>query len=1414
MVFSSEGKALNTLYIGIGGTILLALIIALVGPLFVDWTSYRSAFEREASRVLGQPVRVLGTADMQILPLPHLQFGTVHVGADRDKPLLVIDQFDVRIELLPLIKGEVEVVDMTLTSPRLRLDLDEKGQLRWKRQPDLQAHLVPTHISLNDVIIKNGQLSLADRQTGRVFQLDDFNGNLAARDLFGPYKFESSFLHDGQPYSLMVSTGSPNSQGVRVKSLLTPANAPLTVAMDGLVSFDDGEGLHYRAKVNVKNLIEDGFATNGEEGTNRLANVPWSFSADADLSARGLSLTKLELEHGPKEQAYRVNGNASVDWGADPSFDVKLASRQLDLDRALGQGPNAPVDLQQALSAFGRLLQALPKPQMNGQVSFDVPGVILGGGIVRNFLFEARLSNKGEQGAWQIETLEADLPGNSRVALTGLYSARSQSKGGVYAFEGEGRLRSENPSAFAKWWLKNPTQQNKLAPFDLSGQIALKPDYFSLSRMNLTIEEDRVRGRIDWQDGKERVSDTGSGALTIVAEADKLDLDVAQGIGALLLSNNGADAGKISNISLDIKARRFVSGGFEGRSLAAKTYLSAGIVDVETLVIDDFEGAKIDVSGRLENLTSVPNGQVSGTLQAQKLDGLVALVKRLAPDMAFSRWFENVQASLQPADLYFTVTDRSAANGIVGSMSGKLGGGELELKVQLDGTPQQWTQAPMRLSAVVSQNDGSKLIGLLTGQDLVVPLPALKTQIELDGIVADGAKLDSRVLAEDGGLEFSGTLKRDGKDVLAKTHVEGDLALQADDLAPYFLALGLPMGDLAQALPVELSAKFRYEGDNARWQDLRGRWNRQPIAGDLVYRLEGNEGLMEGSLSLGDLDGYWLGESLLGPGRLTSNSTDWQDIAFLPPSKVGELYPVRLKLNVDARSMELAAPYILQQPKFELSWQPDQLIIRNMKGLLEGGSVSGNLQISNVDGQGVAKGHVQVGDVALAPLVWEREGRAVADGLLDSVIDFEAQGRSLAGMVSTLSGSGAFTVKKAVLRYLNPSAFDLVVRAVDAGLPLEDKAISDAFQSHLDAGSVNVASLDGTFRLAGGALRTGSIGNDSDGLLSRGSLTMDLNEQTLAGDWSISVKPREEDAVTGAVPEVGVVFSGALAEPKRLIDVAPFTGYLSIRAFEREVDRIETMQADILEKEGFRRKIKLYRQEAKRREIDALAAKEEAERRAKEEIARKAQEALEAKKAREAELVRQAEEKRRAEEEARKAQEAEAARQQEESRLAREAEEVRLAEEERKAEEARKAEAARQELLRLQEVERLRIEELRRKQRKPRKEWINPDELDPNVIEIKPLAPLKQGSQSSDQPADPLSFSAQNGIVTGGIETTGTIVSADETVGADAIQVLPNRLRILPKAPARGVSLGYERGSQQDLFERLRQSPDLIIQLD
>ena len=1389
--------------------------MALVGPLFVDWTSYRAAFEREASLALGQPVRVLGEADMQILPLPHLQFHSVHVGPDDQAPILVVDKFDVRIELFPLVKGQIEVVDMTLESPRLSMRLDEEGRFVWRRDAGNALELDAGKIRLNAVHIKNGRIDFEDKSSGRKGQVEKINGNLTARSLLGPYKTETTFVFKDQLYSLMLSSGLAAEAGVRVKSLLTPTELPVTLAMDGQISRGKDGRYHYVAKSDLHPV--------GGNGAGDVA--PWQLSGKSDLTLSALVMPSFEFQHGAADNAYRLNGSGKIAFGVDPRFDLSLSSRQIDFDRSLGNGPNAPVDLKAGMEALATSLNKLPHPTMPGHVAFDVAGVILGGGILRDVTLDATF----DRSVWQLAGLELDLPGQSHLAMKGRFAglqADQMQEHVALSFDGDVSLRSDQPTALAKWWLRDQPSSGRLEPFAFVSRISMTPDRISLDELDLDLDGHRLTGRVDWlkskaEGGKAKAVGEASGSLDMRIEAELLDLDALKGFGSLLLSTSVGkgvgNAAPLREIGLDISSDQLRAGSFQGRSLSARMRLAQGMIDIDELLIEDFAGARLSTKGTLRDLQGQPGGALEGALKAQDLAGLSSLVSNLFPDQPAAVWLSRVYDSFSPVDLSFTASAQDADKGLKLSLNGLLGGGAIHVSGSLRGLLQDWQTQPMTAQASLYNPNGRHILGLLGLDAMMLDMPALTASLSLDGTLSDGFKAEVALAGADATLRYEGTLGHDGS---GGWQARGEATLAAKDLVPYLMTAGIPLTDPGLALPVDLSSKIALSGTDLSLHELKGAWDTQPLAGALAFKQDKAGRRVTGSLSLGDLDGIWLGETVLGPGRLTVTGPSWPDTAFLPSDEAGEAKDLTLDLAIKARSLELSAPYLFKQPEFSLIWRPDEVVVRDFSGLLAGGKISGGLQLQNVEGEALVKSHIKAEDVALAPFIWQRDGRAVADGRLDLSTTLQMQGRSLAGMMSGLSGDGTFALDQGRVRYVNPEAFAQVVRAVDAGLPLKENDIRSAFLAHMDAGTTDVDQLSGTFRIAGGALRATNIETDAGILQSRGNLMLDLSSQRMEADWSIKVEPDEADAVTGAQPEVGLVFRGALASPERIVDVAPLAGYLSIRAFEREVERVETLQADIMEKERMRRLLKVYGQQArardaaageaaKKRALERQRAEEEARRKAEEEKQRVEEEARrKIEQERRAEEARKAEQERRAEEEARlKAEEARKA--EEEARL--------------KAEEARKA-----------EEERLAREATDARQSEPAN---NRDD----VIETRPLVDLTGESGQSSSPEN----SALSGQAD---ETTPSSIDllqdrADSQSGdpmepvqngPDEIYLtLPEKLGQLPRKPAvppkptvppksEQINLlpGFEdsptdlRPGYNDLIEQLRQSPDRIIQLD
>ncbi len=91
-----------------------------------------------------------------------------------------------------------------------------------------------------------------------------------------------------------------------------------------------------------------------------------------------------------------------------------------------------------------------------------------------------------------------------------------------------------------------------------------------------------------------------------------------------------------------------------------------------------------------------------------------------------------------------------------------------------------------------------------------------------------------------------------------------------------------------------------------------------------------------------------------------------------------------------------------------------------------------------------------------------------------------------------------------------------------------------------------------------------------------------------------------------------MLYQGDITSPQRSFDIVELTNFLSLRAFERERRRVETLQANVLEKQRLRREVALYRFEERQRQVAREKAQAEEQARLAEEARLEAERAVRA----------------------------------------------------------------------------------------------------------------------------------------------------------------------------------------------------------
>jgi len=1167
-VLPQRRSGLNSVYITLGVAVILALVTALVGPFFVDWTAYRSTFESYAQRTLGHRVTVLGDADLRLLPSPMVVFNDVRVGEAED-PLLVVSKFEMRVELPPLMKGEVRVIDMRLERPHLSLSLDESGRLDWltaMARGGALSRLDSKDVMFEKVDIIDGALSLVDARNGDIHELTNANLLIGARTLDGPFKIDGSVSHKGAPYSLRVGTGKRQADGaIRVKGQIVPNLVPLELAVDGLLAEDDGapvfEGTFGVASVNAEEDLDQAWQAEGR------------FQADVSR----LAVPEFLYRFGPEDRLLSLNGEADMKLAGQKRFEVRATAKQVDLDRIYGEGPVAPVSLDDA----GRhLLSGLSKiaiPQMDGVIALDIPAVVVGGGIAQN----VKLDLETTLGGWRIARLAGRLPGRTMLTTQGNLGLDPE-----VTYNGSLSLRSEQPGTFFSWWRQEGKGTTAIQTVSLEGRLNVVPEGVALNQMRIGLSDTSATGALSYRRPRNNRPE-----FTLTLDADKLDVDQVEELYQVLASSTEGGSSPIagSEVSLRVQAQEVAVRGIDGKGLSLEAQISGDQLRIDRLFAEDFAGSEIDVGGAINNLSTAPEGLVSGTLNATDLTGVIALLEGAFPDSELVGRLKKASPHLVPARMNARL-QAAAADGrsrAKFAVDGEIGSGTAKVSGDFDGRVDAWRDARVNIDTRLGGPDGAELLRQL-GFDVLQVAELGEAALSLSAFGRPGDGLDVTVNTEVGAgrLDLEGSIRFEENEPLGYK-LSGTAS--ADDLAPYALMAGRVLPVFAGDIEADLGFRIEGEGTEISVTDISGSVAGAQIEANIKGNLEPPPGAsrrrLAGNLNASAIDIRFLSEAILGPDQWYAagdGSSVWPNGSFGAPL----LSKTELSLELSADRLVVDDENAISNAQADFRLTPEVLRLDALRGTFAGGKLSGNTAITRSGAEAAFNGNLKLEDALLSDLAWSSEGRALASGQTDVFLEFEGAGRSISGIVSGLAGGGTLSVTDGNIRGINPTAFGLVIRAADAGLELEDDKIRSVFANHLDAGNLPFTQMVGALSIAAGRAVARNISVDADSAALFGSAELDLNNWSIESDVSLKVDPGE-NAVTGAEPQVGILFSGTLDEPSRSIDITPFTAFLTLRAFEQEVERVEKLQAEILERDRLLREMKRQRQVEARRKREA-----------------------------------------------------------------------------------------------------------------------------------------------------------------------------------------------------------------------------------
>ena len=1125
---------MQTTLLGLAIAIILALVTALVAPLVVDWNRYRATFEEEASRLTGLTVRVNGTIDARILPIPHIQLRDIEVGEAGSAPRMRAGSIELEVGLGPLLRGKVQATELRLVAPQLELALDATGAVDW---PAASPSFRPEALTISRFHVEDGRVVLSDAGSGArlVLQRLRFDGDI--RSFVGPFQGEGAFAAGDDVYRYRISGGRLDQDGsMKLRFKIDPSDRPLAAEVDGKLSFDRGapqfDGTLSLARPAAVTLAD------GE----RVISDPWQLAGKLRATPAAASLQDLTFQYGPDERAVNFSGKAELTFGAHPHLDGAVAAVQVDVDRMLAAPDLTHRPPFVLLKSFVAAAVATVKPPVPTSVGLAIEAMTVGGATIQSLH-----GNVGfDAGGWRVNALALRAPGSTDVKLSGRLDDGPQG----LAFSGPASLQSADLKTLTAWIEDRRDQPSGPAEaLTAQGEVAIGGDRLALDRLSAVLDRESVEGRLvyTWAAGNRPASLDGE------LRAAKLDVDALIAFAKNAAADSAFEVPR--NVALVLDVGKATLAGVEARKIDARLTLDAGTLHVDRFSVGDLGGAALNVGGRVDELSSQPRGRLTLDVDATTLAGLVGVVGRFAPRVSAS--LQLFADRLAPAKVHgVLMVERREVAGAVATLDfgGDLGAMRLALHGEAAGEPAQPEAAVVHLESRLTADDGEALVRLLH-LDHVVAVDQLPGQMIVSASGPLGGDVHVNSLATAGGFSAAATglLRLSGEQA-----PWGDLQLKASaaDLQPLRRAMTGQPGQPGAAVPITASATVAVAGARLSFQDLAVSAAKSSLHGRLAVRLS-NPVAIDGDVAADDVDAAAVTAMLLGlPSAAPGAGRPWSS----QPIGAGAFGAWSGDVAFMFDRAALLPTLVARNLKGAVRLEPSQITVRDIDGSLAGGRLSADFTFHRDSEKLAAQGRLELTGANAAMTTGLNKN--VVDGLLALKLQADGAGLSPDGLIGALHGSGTIALTNAQFMGMDPAAFEAAIVNADRSGSIDAPKIAAVVGAAMEKGRLIVAQGDADVTIAAGRIRLANATLRAQG---GAALSLDgaLDLDTAAIDASMTlVGPPAANALIPARPELAVSVKGPLAAPERRLDLSALVGWLTMRATEQQTRRLESIEAN------------------------------------------------------------------------------------------------------------------------------------------------------------------------------------------------------------------------------------------------------------
>lgn len=219
---------MKKLLIGLGVLVVLVVAALVAAPFLIPVETYKQQIASATRDATGRELVIGGDFGVSLLPSIALEAEDVAFanapGASTPQ-MATLQALRVKLQLWPLLTGEVRVDEFVLVEPVINLEVDKNGRANWDfgGAPPADEAAATTaepatggggpaaglkQLSLGDVRLVDGRINYFDARSGAAYEVSGINMALSLPDLDSPFAAEGSLTWNAETLEIAAQTGA------------------------------------------------------------------------------------------------------------------------------------------------------------------------------------------------------------------------------------------------------------------------------------------------------------------------------------------------------------------------------------------------------------------------------------------------------------------------------------------------------------------------------------------------------------------------------------------------------------------------------------------------------------------------------------------------------------------------------------------------------------------------------------------------------------------------------------------------------------------------------------------------------------------------------------------------------------------------------------------------------------------------------------------------------------------------------------------------------------------------------------------------------------------------------------------------------------------------------------------------------